>query len=85
MDFFVVVAIVWLASTAVAGGLGYFGGRVGDSATLGALLGPLGIALAIMLLALDRRARSGGFAWAKVRADQAAGDPPPPEPLRRVA
>ena len=49
MDFFAVIAILWLVSAALAMVVGYYRGRTGDALTLGSLLGPVGFLLTFML------------------------------------
>ncbi len=50
MDFFGVVAMVWLLSAGSAVLVGRFRGRASDAMTLGVLFGPLGLALTILLI-----------------------------------
>jgi hypothetical protein len=45
MDFFGVVAMLWLFSAAAAALVGRLRGRGGDAMTLGVLLGPVGLLL----------------------------------------
>jgi hypothetical protein len=85
MDIYVVVAIVWLLSAGLAGGLGYLGGRGGDAMTLGALLGPVGLLLTLLLWTPIGRRRAGILAWAKAPAAPPRGDAGPSGPLPRAA
>jgi hypothetical protein len=50
MDFFGVIAVVWLFSAGFATVVGYCRGRTGDALTLGSLLGPIGLLLTFLFL-----------------------------------
>jgi hypothetical protein len=47
---FAVVITIWLVSAALLTVVGFRRGRAGDAATLGILLGPIGLVLAVVLL-----------------------------------
>ena len=49
MDSIGIVALLWLASAAIAIFLGFLRGRAGDAVTLGGLLGPVGLVLVMFL------------------------------------
>ena len=51
MDFFPVIATLWLASVGLATVVGYCRGRTGDALTLASLLGPIGLLLTFLLSA----------------------------------
>jgi hypothetical protein len=85
MDIFVVIAMVWLVSAGLAGGLGYLGGRSGDAITLGALLGPVGFLLTLLFLTPIGRRKAVVLPWAKVPVVQTRGDAGPNRPLPRAA
>ena len=51
MDFYVVIAAIWLVSVGLATAVGYSRGRTGDALTLGSLLGPVGLLLTFLLTA----------------------------------
>jgi small-conductance mechanosensitive channel len=85
MDIYVLIAIVWLVSAGLAGGLGYLGGRTGDAMTLGALLGPVGFVLTLLFLTPIGHHRAGILPWAKVPVAQPRGDAGPGGPLPRAA
>jgi hypothetical protein len=55
MDGFAAVALVWLTSVVIATIVGSLRGRSGDAMTLGVLLGPLGLLLALMVFAHTQR------------------------------
>jgi hypothetical protein len=61
MDRFVVIAFVWLASTAGATFLGYLRGRSNEALTLGVLLGPVGLMFSLVLLNRLRRETQAGI------------------------
>ena len=85
MDFFGVIAAVWLLSAALATAVGYCRGRTGDALTLGSLLGPIGLLLTFLLLHPNYEAapvvvaRNEGNRGARAEADA------PGEAFRRVA
>jgi len=54
MDSFDAIVFVWLASAALVTVIGYLRGRTEDAMTLGIFLGPLGLALAILLFRESR-------------------------------
>jgi hypothetical protein len=85
MDIFVVIAMVWLVSAGLAGGLGYLGGRGGDGMTLGALLGPVGFVLTLLFLTPIGRHKAGVLPWVKVPVAQPRGDAGSSGPLPRAA
>ena len=53
MDFFSVVAMLWLVSAAAAALVGRLRGRGGDAMTLGVLLGPIGLLLTLFWIGRD--------------------------------
>ncbi len=57
MDFFGVVAMVWLASAAGAALVGRFYSRSGEAMTLGVFFGPVGLLMTLLLVgrAIDRQ------------------------------
>jgi hypothetical protein len=84
MDIFGLVAIVWLVSTVLASGVGFLHGRGDEAMTLGALLGPIGFLLTLVLVVRS------GRRWqrATARAETLPLKPrvaAPREDLRRVA
>ena len=70
MDFFGVIAALWLASAGLATVVGYCRGRTGDALTLGSLLGPIGLLLTFLLSASDPR---GGARLVKLNDGNRAG------------
>ncbi len=59
MDFFGVVAMLWLFSAAAAALVGRFRGRGGDAMTLGVLLGPVGLLLTLFWIGRNVRRPAG--------------------------
>jgi hypothetical protein len=80
MDFFGVVAMVWLACAAGAALVGRFFSRSGEAMTLGVLFGPVGLILTLLLVgrALDHQ-RAVVLPFRDARRQPRAEDGPPIE------
>jgi hypothetical protein len=59
MDSVVGVALLWLVSVLLATFVGYLRDRSGDALTLGVLLGPVGLALTLLVLGRHRHRQEG--------------------------